>query len=73
MSKHIVLVLCYGVMYAAFHTWTEKSIWGIALKKYLQEWRTGSLVHLILCALTVYTFAACGIVALALTLEAIGI
>ena len=74
MGHHpVLLVICYGMIYAAANVWFEKSIWGIAAKKYLVEWRTDSFLNLLLCAATVFTFSCAAILALGLTLHELGI
>lgn len=68
--KHLALIMVYGCIYAAFNWWTENTVYGIALKKYLQEWNT-DWKHGIMCSISVFILGVCAILALALGLEAI--
>lgn len=72
MNEKIALVLCYGVMYAAFHAWTDNTDRGKALKKFLSEWKT-DWVHGLLVSGSVFILSCCAIVALALTFRVLGI
>lgn len=72
MSGHypILQMFMYGAIYAAFGMWTSKSTNGIALKKYLQEWKT-DWVHGIMVSVSVFILFCCGILAAALILDPI--
>ncbi len=67
------LICVYALIHLAFNTWTEKSRMGQGLKHYLVNWRADGWVHGVMCSVSVFLLAACGILALGLTLHALGI
>lgn len=73
MTDKIILILINGMIYAAFHAWTNHTVTGQMLKRFLTTWKTDSLLHLILCAGSVFILSACAILALGLTLRELGI
>lgn len=67
--KQVMLIGCYGLMYFAFDQWTTHTASGRYVKDYLQNWRTGSFLHLILCAGSVWIIGVCLILATGLALR----
>ncbi len=58
--------------HCAFGWWTKNTETGRGLKNFLQTWKTDSPLHLLLCAGSVFILGACAILALGLTLKALG-
>ena len=63
------LIGFYAAIHAAANWAWDNTENGRKWKAWLQNWRTGSFLHLILCALTVWTFGVCAILALGLALR----
>ena len=70
MTDKILLIGLYGVIYAAFGAWTSDTEQGRKLRHFLQNWKT-DWVHGLLVSISVFILFCCGILALALTLDAI--
>lgn len=64
--KTIALIGVYGLIHFAFNQWTEHTLSGRWLRDYLRGWKTDSLLHLILCAGSVWLISCCTILAVGL-------
>jgi hypothetical protein len=68
-THYAALISFYGVIHFVANLYFEKTESGRGFAKFLQTWKTDSLLHLVLCALTVLTFGVAAILALGLALR----
>ncbi len=73
MKDKIILVLIYAAIHLAFNLWTEHSKMGQGVKHYLVNWRADGWVHGIMCSVSVCIIGIGAIMAIGLTLHALGI
>jgi hypothetical protein len=64
--KHLYLIGIYGIIHFAFNQWTVHTVSGRWVKDYLRNWKTDDLLHLILCAGSVWLMSVCAILAVGL-------
>lgn len=72
-TDYALLIGFYGLVHAAANWSYDNTELGGRFRKFCQEWRTGSLFNLILCALTVFTFGVVAILAVGLACMHLGI
>ena len=67
------LILATACLHGMAHWWYENTYTGYSFRKFCQEWRTDSFVHLLLCGGTVFILSCCAILALGLACRILGI
>jgi hypothetical protein len=70
---NLKLIGVYALIHLAANLWFEHSKMGQGVKHYLQNWRADGWVHGIMCSVSVFIVSCCAILALGLTLHALGI
>lgn len=67
------LILANACLHGMARWWMTNTVAGSDFQTFLQTWRTDSLLHLILCGLTVFTYSCLAILLAGLTFRFLGI